>query len=124
MDRFCTELGRIYAGSQLAFPYTLTRMSGIGATIVEVRGPAPPGGEVADAAGTKPSTPIPPKPSTHPAKGSRSRSKKAHRYCDSHHLRFVASCHKVKRSSLSLSVLLPFSSLRVPRYRSACWCVL
>lgn len=76
-DPFRTGQINAYAGGQLLFPHTLTHVSGVDATSVEVQIPISPGGEGGGSAATNPSALVPPKPSTPPAKASSGRSKKA-----------------------------------------------
>lgn len=74
----CSRLGleESYASSKSPFSYMLTHVSDIGVPRVEVQIPVSLAWEGEDSAGTYPSAPVPQKPSTPPAKGSYSRSKK------------------------------------------------
>lgn len=68
----CFRIGFVgaYAGSQLAFPYMSTYVSGVGATSVKVYSPAPPDWRGRYAAATNTSMPVSLKPSTPPVKNS------------------------------------------------------
>lgn len=79
VDGFRTSLESAYAESQLHFPYTSTNVSSVGATSTELHNSVSSGRKGGAFAGTSPSAPVPPKPSTPPAKWSHDCSKKARR---------------------------------------------
>lgn len=76
MDRLCARLEGACTGSQLSCLYTLTNISGIGASSVEVQGLNPHGGADENAGDVNPSTPVPSKQSAPPMKEARCPSKK------------------------------------------------